>query len=285
MRQWFMAMKELARPAIDAVRGGKIEMIPKYQEKIFFEWMENIRDWAIARQIWWGHSIPVWYCQDCGEMVVPDEDAPDPTVCAKCRSNDLKQDPDVLDTWFSSALWPHSTLGWPEKTPDLARFYPGSVLETGYDIIFFWVARMIMMGIENMGDVPFTSVYLHGLVRVSGAHGRSEKMSKSKGNVESPVGVIEEMGADTLRFALVNGGRGRGPHAAHRDLPLRRIHDRAPAIRVGRVRRCLHRAREAEPPRSEPCRRRRENARVRARPHPAARTSVDAVHQRHARSS
>ena len=205
MRQWFMAMKELARPAIDAVRGGKIEMIPKYQEKIFFEWMENIRDWAIARQIWWGHSIPVWYCQDCGEIVVPDEDAPDPTVCPKCRSTDLKQDPDVLDTWFSSALWPHSTLGWPEKTPDLARFYPGSVLETGYDIIFFWVARMIMMGIENMGDVPFTSVYLHGLVRVSGAHGRSEKMSKSKGNVESPVGVIEEMGADTLRFALVNG--------------------------------------------------------------------------------
>jgi valyl-tRNA synthetase len=205
MRQWFMKMKELAAPATLAVRTGKIEIIPKYQEKIFFEWMENIRDWAIARQIWWGHSIPVWYCRDCDEVIVPDEDAPDPTACPKCRSTDLKQDPDVLDTWFSSALWPHTTLGWPEKTADLARFYPGHMLETGYDIIFFWVARMIMMGIENMGDIPFSAVYLHGLVRVPTAEGRSEKMSKSKGNVTSPVGVIEEHGADTLRFALVNG--------------------------------------------------------------------------------
>jgi valyl-tRNA synthetase len=200
MRQWFMKMKELAAPAIEAVRTGRIEIIPKYQEKIYFEWMENIRDWAIARQIWWGHSIPVWYCRDCDEVIVPDEDAPDPTTCPKCRSNDLKQDPDVLDTWFSSALWPHTTLGWPEKTKDLARFYPGQMLETGYDIIFFWVARMIMMGIENMGDIPFSAVYLHGLVKTGG-----KKMSKSKGNVESPVGVIEEQGADTLRFALVNG--------------------------------------------------------------------------------
>ncbi|HEY6959635.1 MAG TPA: valine--tRNA ligase [Candidatus Limnocylindria bacterium] len=200
LKQWWMAMKKLAQPAIEAVRSGKIEIIPKYQEKIYFEWMENIRDWAIARQIWWGHSIPAWYCQDCGEIVVPDEDAPDPTRCPKCKSDDLKQDPDVLDTWFSSALWPHTTLGWPEKTKDLARFYPGTMLETGYDILFFWVARMIMMGIENMGDIPFRAVYLHGLVRVGG-----EKMSKSKGNVESPVGVIEERGADTLRFALVNG--------------------------------------------------------------------------------
>ncbi|MDQ2950635.1 MAG: valine--tRNA ligase [Chloroflexota bacterium] len=200
MRQWFMKMKELAAPAIDAVRSGKIQIVPKYQEKIYFEWMENIRDWAIARQIWWGHSIPAWYCQDCSEVVVPDEGAPDPKVCPKCRSTDLKQDPDVLDTWFSSALWPHSTLGWPEQTPDLARFYPGTVLETGYDILFFWVARMIMMGIENMGDVPFTTVYLHGLVRVG-----HEKMSKSKGNVTSPIGVVEEQGADALRFALVNG--------------------------------------------------------------------------------
>jgi valyl-tRNA synthetase len=200
MRQWFMKMKELAAPAIEAVRSGKIEIIPEYQEKIYFEWMENIRDWAIARQIWWGHSIPVWYCRDCDEVIVPDEDAPDPTTCPKCRSNDLKQDPDVLDTWFSSALWPHATLGWPEKTADLARFYPGQMLETGYDIIFFWVARMIMMGIENMGEIPFSAVYLHGLVRTGG-----KKMSKSKGNVESPVGTIEELGADTLRFALVNG--------------------------------------------------------------------------------
>ena len=200
MRQWFMKMKELARPAIDAVRSGKIQIVPKYQEKIYFEWMENIRDWAIARQIWWGHSIPVWYCRDCDEIIVPDENAPDPTVCPKCRSTDLKQDPDVLDTWFSSALWPHTTLGWPDQTADLKRFYPGTVLETGYDIIFFWVARMIMMGIENMGDVPFRTVYLHGIIRIG-----HEKMSKSKGNVESPVGVIEEYGADTLRFALVNG--------------------------------------------------------------------------------
>ncbi len=200
MKQWWMRMAPLAKPAIDAVRSGRIRIVPAYQEKIYFEWMENIRDWAIARQIWWGHSIPAWYCRDCGETVVPDEDAPDPTRCTKCRSDDLMHDPDVLDTWFSSALWPHTTLGWPERTKDLARFYPGSVLETGYDIIFFWVARMIMMGIENMGDIPFHTVYLHGLVRVG-----TEKMSKSKGNVESPVGAIEEQGADALRFALVNG--------------------------------------------------------------------------------
>jgi valyl-tRNA synthetase len=200
MRQWFMKMKELAEPAIDAVRSGKIQIVPKYQEKIYFEWMENIRDWAIARQIWWGHSIPVWYCQDCDEVVVPDEGAPDPTVCPRCRSTDLKQDPDVLDTWFSSALWPHTTLGWPEKTADLRRFYPGTVLETGYDILFFWVARMIMMGIENMGDIPFSTVYLHGLVRVG-----KTKMGKSKGNVTSPVATIESDGADALRYALIYG--------------------------------------------------------------------------------
>jgi valyl-tRNA synthetase len=200
MRQWFMRMAPLAKPAIEAVRSGKIQIVPKYQEKIYFEWMENIRDWAIARQIWWGHSIPVWYCRDCDEVIVPPEDGPDPTTCPKCRSNDLRQDPDVLDTWFSSALWPHSTLGWPEKTKDLARFYPGSVLETGYDILFFWVARMIMMGIENMGDIPFHTVYLHGLVRVG-----HEKMSKSKGNVTSPVQAIETEGADALRYALISG--------------------------------------------------------------------------------
>jgi valyl-tRNA synthetase len=142
----------------------------------------------------------VWYCRDCDEIVVPEEDAPDPTECPKCRSHDLRHDPDVLDTWFSSALWPHTTLGWPEQTKDLARFYPGSVLETGWDILFFWVARMLMMGLENMGDVPFHTVYLHGLVRTGG-----QKMGKSKGNVVSPVEMIEEQGADALRYALVSG--------------------------------------------------------------------------------
>ena len=200
MKQWWMRMPPLAAPAIAAVRDGTTRIVPQKFEKIFFNWMENIRDWPVSRQIWWGHSIPVWYCRDCSEIVVPAEDAPDPTVCPKCRSTDLRQDPDVLDTWFSSALWPHSTLGWPDKTNDLERFYPGSVLETGYDILFFWVARMLMMGIENMGEVPFHTVYLHGLVRTG-----SEKMSKSKGNVVSPIGMIEEHGADALRYALVNG--------------------------------------------------------------------------------
>ena len=200
LKQWWMRMPPLAAPAIAAVRSGRIRIIPKYQEKVFFEWMEGIRDWAVSRQIWWGHSIPVWYCRDCTEIVVPEEDGPDPTTCPRCRSTDLKHDPDVLDTWFSSALWPHSTLGWPERTPDLARFYPGAVLETGYDILFFWVARMMMMGLLNMGDVPFSVVYLHGLVRTG-----AQKMSKSKGNVVSPVAMIEEHGADALRYALVNG--------------------------------------------------------------------------------
>jgi valyl-tRNA synthetase len=162
--------------------------------------MENIRDWPVSRQIWWGHSIPVWYCRDCDNVIVPDEDAPDPTRCTRCRSDDIYQDQDVLDTWFSSGLWPFSTLGWPDKTPDLERYYPGSVLETGYDILFFWVARMIMLGLEHMGDIPFETVYLHGLVRVG-----SVKMSKSLGNVVSPVDFIQEYGADALRYALVHG--------------------------------------------------------------------------------
>ena len=200
MKQWWMRMPPLAKPAMEAVRTGRTRIVPKWQEKVFFEWMENILDWSVSRQIWWGHSIPVWYCRDCDEVVVPDEDAPDPTTCPRCGSLDLKQDPDVLDTWFSSALWPHSTLGWPEKTEDLARFYPGSMLETGWDILFFWVARMMMMGIENTGDVPFHTVYLHGMVRSDG-----RKMSKSKGNVTSPVGIMEEHGADALRYALVSG--------------------------------------------------------------------------------
>ncbi|MBM4420123.1 MAG: valine--tRNA ligase [Chloroflexi bacterium] len=200
MKQWWMRMAPLAAPAIDAVRSGRIRIVPQSFEKVYFNWMENIRDWPVSRQIWWGHPIPAWYCRDCDEVMVPEPDGPDPTRCTRCGSADTKQDPDVLDTWFSSAIWPHTTLGWPDRTPDLARYYPGSVLETGYDILFFWVARMIMMGLENMGDVPFRTVYLHGLVRTG-----TEKMSKSKGNVISPVGIIEEHGADALRFALVHG--------------------------------------------------------------------------------
>lgn len=196
--QWWVKMKPLAEPAIAAVRTGRIKILPEHQERIYFNWMENIRDWAVSRQIWWGHEIPVWYCRDCNETIVPDEDAPDPTRCPKCKSDDLRKDPDVLDTWFSSCLWPFSTLGWPDQTKDLARFYPGTVLETGYDILFFWVARMIVMGLQHMGEVPFSTVYLHGLVRTGG-----QKMSKSKGNVESPTRLIEEYGADALRFGLV----------------------------------------------------------------------------------
>ena len=200
MKQWWVRMPPLAKPAIEAVRSGRITVHPRYQEKVYFNWMENIRDWPVSRQIWWGHSIPVWYCRDCDETIVPAEDAPDPTRCTRCHSDDIHQDPDVLDTWFSSALWPFSTLGWPDKTKDLERYYPGSVLETGYDILFFWVARMIMMGLEEMGDIPFDAVYLHGLIRVG-----SVKMGKSKGNVVSPVGLIDEYGADTLRYGLVSG--------------------------------------------------------------------------------
>jgi len=196
--QWWVRMKPLAGPAIEAVRSGRVRIIPEFQERIYFEWMQNVRDWAVSRQIWWGHEIPVWFCRDCDEVVVPDEDGPDPKRCTKCASDDLRKDPDVLDTWFSSALWPFTTLGWPDRTPDLARFYPGSTLETGYDIIFFWVARMIVMGIFEMGDIPFDTVYLHGLVKTQG-----EKMSKSTGNVVSPVEYIQEWGADALRFALV----------------------------------------------------------------------------------
>ena len=200
MKQWWVRMKPLAAPAIKAVREGDITIYPRYQEKVYFDWMENIRDWPVSRQIWWGHAIPVWYCRDCDNVIVPEEDAPDPTRCPRCQSDDIYQDPDVLDTWFSSALWPHSTLGWPDETPDLRKYYPGSVMETGYDIIFFWVARMIMMGLENMGEIPFHTVYLHGLVRVGNV-----KMSKSLGNVVSPEGLIEEYGADALRFALISG--------------------------------------------------------------------------------
>jgi len=196
--QWFVHIDPLARPAIDAVREGRIEIIPERFTKVYLNWMENIRDWCISRQLWWGHRIPVWYCDDCGELTVATDD---PKSCASCGSANIAQDPDVLDTWFSSALWPHSTLGWPEDTEDLKYFYPTSVLETAYDILFFWVARMIMMGLENTGDIPFSKVYLHGLIRDE----KGEKMSKSRGNVVDPVQSIEKYSTDALRFALSTG--------------------------------------------------------------------------------
>jgi valyl-tRNA synthetase len=197
-KQWFVKSAPLAKPAIDAVVDGRIKIIPERFTKVYLNWMENIRDWCISRQLWWGHRIPVWYCNDCGALTVAIDD---PKACAKCGSKNITQDPDVLDTWFSSGLWPHSTLGWPDKTEDLKYFYPTSVMETAYDILFFWVARMIMMGLENMGEVPFHTVYLHGLIRDE----KGEKMSKSRGNVVDPVGIIEKYGTDALRFALSTG--------------------------------------------------------------------------------
>jgi valyl-tRNA synthetase len=198
--QWFVRTQPLAKAAIEAVKGGKVTIIPERFVKIYFDWMENIRDWCISRQLWWGHRIPVWYCQDCGKLTVSIDAA---SVCTHCGSEQLVQDPDVLDTWFSSALWTHSPLGWPEDTDDLHYFYPGSVMETGYDILFFWVARMIMMGLENMGEVPFRTVYLHGLIRDRGG----EKMSRSKlqASAMSPAEPIRDYGVDALRFALTVG--------------------------------------------------------------------------------
>ena len=197
-KQWFVKMKPLAQPAIECVRDGSIKFVPERFEKIYFGWMENIRDWCISRQIWWGHRIPAWYCADCEEIIVSREIL---SACTKCGSQSLRQDEDTLDTWFSSALWPFSTLGWPDKTPDLDYFYPGTVLVTGYDIIFFWVARMIFSGVDMMGQVPFSTVFIHGLVR--DAQGR--KMSKSLGNGVDPLEVIAEYGADALRLTLVSG--------------------------------------------------------------------------------
>lgn len=197
-KQWYVKMESLAKPAIDAVRNKDIEFVPERFDKIYFNWMENIQDWCISRQLWWGHRIPVWYCEDCGEMMVSTED---PTKCSKCGSSNLKQDNDVLDTWFSSALWPFSTLGWPDKTEDLEYFYPTDVLVTGYDIIFFWVARMIFSGLHNMKDIPFKNVLIHGIVRDS----EGKKMSKSLGNGVDPLDIIDKYGADALRFMLITG--------------------------------------------------------------------------------
>ena len=195
--QWFVRMKPLAEPAIAAVREGKTKFVPDRFSKLYFNWMENIRDWCISRQLWWGHRIPVWYCDECGETIVSRED---PDCCPKCGGK-LRQDEDVLDTWFSSALWPFSTLGWPDNTEDLKYFYPTNMLVTGYDIITFWVSRMIFSGIENMGETPFDTVLIHGLVRDE----QGRKMSKSLGNGVDPLEVVEQYGADALRFSLVIG--------------------------------------------------------------------------------
>ncbi len=198
-KQWFVKMEPLAKPAIEAVRSGETKFVPERFDKIYYHWMENIKDWCISRQIWWGHRIPAWYCDDCGEIIVSKED---PTVCPKCGKSHLRQDEDTLDTWFSSALWPFSTLGWPDKdSEDLKYFYPTSTLVTGYDIIFFWVARMIFSGIEHMGKSPFDTVLIHGIVRDS----QGRKMSKSLGNGIDPLEVIDLYGADALRFMLATG--------------------------------------------------------------------------------
>ena len=196
--QWFVKTKPLAAKAIEAAETGRIEFIPANWAKTYYEWMYNIRDWCISRQLWWGHRIPAWHCGECKEIVVAREA---PATCPRCGSSELRQDTDVLDTWFSSGLWPFSTLGWPDQTEDLATFYPTSLLITGFDILFFWVARMAMLGIEFMGDVPFRQVYIHGLVRDA----ERQKMSKTKGNVVDPLVVTEKYGTDAVRMALLQG--------------------------------------------------------------------------------
>ena len=195
--QWFVKMKPLAEPAIAAVESGEIEIVPENRRTEYFEWMRNIRDWCISRQLWWGHRIPAWYCGDCKEIIVARET---PTKCAKCGSGKLTQDPDVLETWFSSALWPFSTMGWPDQTPDYKKYYPTSLLITGYDILFFWVARMIMMGLKFTGNVPFRQVCLHSLVR----NAEGQKMSKSKGTGIDPIELNERFGTDAMRFTLAS---------------------------------------------------------------------------------
>jgi valyl-tRNA synthetase len=198
--QWYLRIKPLAEPAIEAVRDGRIRMIPERFVRVYFNWMDNIRDWAISRQLWWGHRIPVYYCDapGCSEVWAAVDE---PQRCPKCQSTEFHQEPDVLDTWFSSGLWPFSTLGWPDDTPDMRTFYPTSVMETGHDILFFWVARMIMFGLEFTGQVPFETVYLHGLIRAEGG----VKMSKTKGNVQDPLELIEMYGTDALRLAVAIG--------------------------------------------------------------------------------
>ena len=197
-KQWFVRMEPLAKPAIDIVKNGKVRFVPDRFDKTYYHWMENIKDWCISRQLWWGHRIPAWYCDDCGEITVSRDE---PTKCAHCGSDHIHQDPDTLDTWFSSALWPFSTLGWPDETPDLKHYFPTNTLVTGYDIIFFWVARMIFSSCEQINAEPFDTVLIHGLVR--DAQGR--KMSKSLGNGIDPLEIIDQYGADALRFTLATG--------------------------------------------------------------------------------
>ena len=196
--QWFVKIQTLADKALAAVQDGRTKIIPERFTKVYYNWLENIRDWCISRQLWWGHRIPVWYCDDCGKMTVARED---PAECQHCHSKKIRQDEDVLDTWFSSGLWPFSTLGWPEKTPELAYFYPTSVLETAADILFFWVARMMMFGLEFTGEPPFHTIYLHGLILDE----KDQKMSKTKGNVIDPLIVMDDLGTDALRFTLLVG--------------------------------------------------------------------------------
>ncbi len=198
--QWWVKMAPLAAPAIAAAQDGAVRFVPERFKGIYLHWMENVLDWCISRQLWWGHRIPVWYCGDCGEITVSDQETI--AACAHCGGGKIEQDPDVLDTWFSSGLWPFSTLGWPDDTPDLRRFYPGSVLETGYDIIFLWVARMIFCGLEFMGEAPFETVYFHGTVRDE----NGQRMSKTKGNVLDPTEVTARYGSDALRFTLITAG-------------------------------------------------------------------------------
>jgi valyl-tRNA synthetase len=194
-KQWFIRVGPLAEKAIAAVREGSTRIVPSNWEAVYFEWMNNIRDWCVSRQIWWGHRIPAWYCRECGEVIVAKEE---PETCPSCKGSGLEQETDVLDTWFSSALWPFSTLGWPDSTEELEAFYPTSVLVTGFDILFFWVARMMMMGIHFMGDVPFRDVYIHALVKDE----QGQKMSKSKGNIIDPLEVLDKFGTDAFRFTL-----------------------------------------------------------------------------------
>ena len=197
-QQWFVKMDELIKPAVEAVKNGDIELVPASMDKTYYNWTDNIKDWCISRQLWWGHRIPAYYCKDCGEMVVSADEV---CTCPKCSGKNMEQDPDTLDTWFSSALWPFSTLGWPDNTEELDYFYPTDVLVTGYDIIFFWVIRMIFSGYEHMGKKPFSKVLFHGLVRDS----QGRKMSKSLGNGIDPLEVIDKYGADALRYTLVTG--------------------------------------------------------------------------------
>jgi valyl-tRNA synthetase len=196
--QWFVRMNKLADAALAAVNDGRVRIVPERFNKVYFNWLENIQDWCISRQLWWGHRIPVWYCSDCGKQTCARQD---PSACAHCGSQKIRQDEDVLDTWFSSGLWPFSTLGWPEKTPELAYFYPTTMMETGYDIIFFWVARMIMLGLELTGKAPFEVVYLHGLIRDE----KGRKMSKTLDNVIDPLQIMDQYGTDALRFSLLVG--------------------------------------------------------------------------------